>query len=138
MASRPRIAVTMGDPAGIGPELCLKLLTNPAVAELCVPVVFGSAAVLRRVAKHLHVREPECVIERSEWPRFSDRLAVPAVLDLQAIDADALEPGAVSAACGKAAYAYFTFAIDEALGGYVDAIATAPISKEALHAAGFP
>jgi len=62
----------------------------------------------------------------------------PAVLDLKAIDAAAVEPGRVSAACGAAAYRYFTFAIDEALAGRVDAIATAPLHKEALHAAGIP
>jgi 4-hydroxythreonine-4-phosphate dehydrogenase len=117
----PRIAVTMGDPAGVGPELCLRLLADPRARAFCAPIVYGDLGVLHRVAKQLG------------WPPPS-----PAdVLDLRAIDADAVVPGAVSAACGAAAYRYFTHAIDEALAGRVDAIATAPLHKEALHAAGF-
>src|SRR5213082_947884 len=97
----PRIAVTMGDPAGVGPELCLRLLADERVRAFCTPVVFGDAGVLDRVASQLG------------WP-----LPSPAdVLDLKAIDAAAVRPGAVSAACGAAAYRYFTFAIDEALAG---------------------
>ena len=119
---RPRIAITMGDPAGVGPELCLRLLRGEEVRALCQPVVIGDAGVLRRVANHLGWPEPE-----------------PAdVLDRKAIAADAVEPERVSAACGKAAYEYVTFAIDEALAGRVDAICTGPLHKEALHAAGVP
>jgi len=47
---RPRIAVTMGDPAGVGPELCLRLLADVSIARECVPIVFGDAGILRRVA----------------------------------------------------------------------------------------
>ena len=119
--SFPRIAITMGDPAGVGPELCLRLLADGRVREFCVPIVFGDARILDRVAKQLG------------WSLPSGE-----VIDLKAIDADSFEPGRVSAACGAAAYRYFTFAIDEALAGRVDAIATAPINKESLHAAGFP
>src|SRR5262245_28986930 len=118
----PRIAVTMGDPAGVGPELCLRLLADERVRGFCVPIVFGDAGVLNRVAKHLG------------WPEPDAR----DVRDLEAIDANAIEPGKVSAACGKAAFTYFDRAITEALKGMVDAIATAPINKESLHAAGFP
>ena len=118
----PRIAVTMGDPAGVGPELCLWLLADERVREFCVPIVFGDAGVLNRVAKQLGWPEP---------PHGSIR-------DLKAIDAATVEPGAVSAACGKAAFAYFDRAIGEAASGSVDAITTAPINKESLHAAGYP
>lgn len=118
----PRIAVTTGDPAGVGPELCLRLLRDEHVRSYCTPVVYGDAGVLRRVADHLG------------WPRpDADR-----VNDLHAIDAEAVEPGRVSADCGAAAYRYFTQAIDDALAGMVAAIATAPLNKESLHAAGFP
>ncbi|MFO0801245.1 MAG: 4-hydroxythreonine-4-phosphate dehydrogenase PdxA [Gemmataceae bacterium] len=118
----PRIAVTMGDPAGVGPELCLRLLRDHHVRTYCRPIVYGDAGVLRRVADHLG------------WPRPD-----PAhVLDLHAIDAQDVEPGRVSADCGAAAYRYFTQAIDDALAGKVAAISTAPLNKESLHAAGFP
>ena len=118
----PRIAVTMGDPAGIGPELCLRLLADERVREFCTPIVYGDVGVLNRVARHLG------------WPKPPSE----SVHDLHAIGADAVEPGTVSAACGAAAYRYFTTAIDDALAGRVDAICTAPINKESLHAAGVP
>ncbi|MBX9584672.1 MAG: 4-hydroxythreonine-4-phosphate dehydrogenase PdxA [Gemmataceae bacterium] len=112
----------MGDPAGVGPELCLRLLADPAVRTFCSAVVYGDIGVLNRVADHLGRPRPD-----------------PAgVNDLRAIDAAGFEPGRVSAACGAAAYRYFTRAIDDALTGRVDAITTAPLNKEALHAAGFP
>jgi 4-hydroxythreonine-4-phosphate dehydrogenase len=120
--SLPRIAVTMGDPAGVGPELCLRLLADERVREICSPIVFGDAGVLVRVARHL------------DWPppRESD------VFDVKAIDADAVEPGKVCAACGRAAYVSIITALAEAAAGLADAICTAPIHKEALHAAGIP
>jgi 4-hydroxythreonine-4-phosphate dehydrogenase len=118
----PRIAITMGDPAGVGPELCLRLLADERVRGYCTPVVFGDAALLRRVARHLG------------WPAPRDA----DVRDFGAIDAESVRPGTVSAACGAAAFRYITSAIDEALAGNVDAIATAPVHKEALHAAGVP
>lgn len=118
----PRIAITAGDPAGVGPELCLRLLREPRVRERCVPVVYGDRSVLARVARTLNWPEPD-----------------PAdVLDLRTIDATAFEPGAVSAACGRAAYEYVIRAIDDARAGTVDAICTGPLHKEALHAAGVP
>jgi 4-hydroxythreonine-4-phosphate dehydrogenase len=134
----PRIAITMGDPAGVGPELCLRLLADERVRAFCTPIVVGDAGVLNRVAKQLGWPAPPLALDEVEWAHFGDGCDEPFVLDLHAIDADAVEPGKVSAACGAAAYRYFTFAIDQALRGFVDAIATAPINKESLHAAGFP
>lgn len=138
MSRLPRIAVTMGDPAGVGPELCLRLLRDEHVRGLCAPIVFGDAGVLARVARHLGWPEPDRVFDQTEWAHVGDSIDGPCVLDWNAIDAGAVQPGTVSAACGKAAYDYFTRSIDAALAGHVDAIATAPLHKEALHAAGFP
>ena len=118
----PRIAVTMGDPAGVGPELCLRLLRDDHVRTYCDPVIYGDLGVLRRVAHAL------------DWPKPPAER----VHDLHAIDAEGFDPGVVSADCGKAAYTYFTRAIDDALAGRVAAIVTAPLNKESLHAAGFP
>ncbi|VTR91958.1 4-hydroxythreonine-4-phosphate dehydrogenase : 4-hydroxythreonine-4-phosphate dehydrogenase OS=uncultured Verrucomicrobia bacterium GN=pdxA PE=3 SV=1: PdxA [Gemmata massiliana] len=138
MTQLPRIAITTGDPAGVGPELCLKLLRDERVRELCVPVVIGDADVLARLARHLGWPEPERVLDRTEWANFNGANDAACVLDLKAIDAGMVRPGTVSAACGKAAYDYVNCAIDEALAGRVDAIATGPLHKEALHAAGIP
>src|SRR4051812_46114432 len=129
----PRIAVTMGDPAGVGPELCLRLLADERVRAFCVPVVIGDAGVLNRVAKQLGWPAPGPVISEMvgcayPYPK------TPCVLDLKMIDAADVRPGVVSSACGNAAYAYIITAITEAMAGFVDAITTAPINKEALHA----
>lgn len=108
----------MGDPAGVGPELCLRLLADPRVREFCTPLVYGDLEVLNRVASHLG------------WPSAN-------VADVQNLEeTGSFEPGRVSAACGAAAYRFFTAAITDALAGRVDAITTCPINKESLHAAG--
>jgi 4-hydroxythreonine-4-phosphate dehydrogenase len=121
----------MGDPAGIGPEICLHLLNQPDIAEACVPVVFGDAGVLRRVADATGIPFSTPVIR--EW---DDRVDAARVLDLRAVDADAVKPGLVDARCGEAAYRYVVAAIDAGLRGRVAAVSTAPLNKEALHAAG--
>jgi 4-hydroxythreonine-4-phosphate dehydrogenase len=136
-AGRPRIAVTMGDPAGVGPEICLRLLADPGVAGECTPVVFGDAGVLRRVAREVGLPFATEVRTPAEWPRGAAAREGPAlVLDLGCVDAAEVRPGEVSAACGDAAFRYVTIAIDAALAGSVDGVATAPLNKAALHAAG--
>jgi 4-hydroxythreonine-4-phosphate dehydrogenase len=134
--SLPRIAVTMGDPAGVGPELCLRLLANAELARECVPVVFGDAGVLRRVAEKLALPFRAPVMAQAEWPKASPTTNAPAVLDLPCVDAAAVTPGQVDARCGEAAFRYVIAAIEAGLAGEVDAITTAPLNKEALHAAG--
>lgn len=131
MSSRlPRIAVTLGDPAGIGPEICLHLLNDASLKTVAVPVVVGDAGVLRRVAHKLDL--PFSTPVHAEWREFSE----PAVLDLGLVDAASLVPGRVDARCGEAAFRYVTTAIDAGLAGRVDAVATGPLNKEAMHAAG--
>ena len=121
----------MGDPAGIGPEICLHLLNQPDIADACVPIVFGDAGVLRRVAHAAGIPFNTPVIR--EW---DDGVDAARVLDLGAVDADAVKPGLVDARCGEAAYRYVVEAIDAGLCGRVAAVSTAPLNKEALHAAG--
>ena len=60
--SIPKIAVTMGDPAGVGPEVCLHLLQNTEIAQLCTPVVFGDAAVLAQAAVQCRLAKPDKVV----------------------------------------------------------------------------
>lgn len=128
--SRPRIAVTMGDPAGIGPEICLRLLNEPAVSSACTPVIFGDAGVLRRVAGQLNLPFTAPVVTDAA------EATGPAVLDLRCVDAAAVSPGRVDARCGEAAFRYVVASIEAGLAGQVDAVATAPLNKEAMHAAG--
>lgn len=138
MVRYPRVAITMGDPAGIGPELCLKLLRDPEVNAVCRPAVVGGAGVLSRVAAELNRPEWRAVTTPGEWRSQWRAITGPVVIDLEAVRAGTIRPGEVSAACGKAAYDYVNFAIDEALAGRADAIVTGPLHKEALHAAGVP
>ena len=129
--TRPqRIAVTMGDPAGIGPEICLHLLNDASLATHVIPVVFGDAGVLRRVASQLNIPFTAPVVTAIGSP------TVPTVLDLKCLDAAAVVPGRVAACCGDAAFRYVIASIEAGLAGQVDAVATGPLNKEAMHAAG--
>ena len=133
---KQRIAVTMGDPAGVGPEICLRLLADPSLAHECAPVIFGDADVLRRVAAKLGLPFDAPVIAQADWPKAAQEIDSFAVLDLRCVDGAALMPGKVDARCGDAAFRYVIAAIEAGLKGEVAAITTAPLNKEALHAAG--
>lgn len=126
----------MGDPAGIGPEICLHLLADAGIRQHCVPLVWGDAGVLRRVAAACQLPEPPRVLRPGECDLAS--VSEPAVMDLQAIAADAVQGGAVDKETGRAGYTYIESAIEAALDGRVDAVATGPIHKEALRSAGIP
>ena len=136
MSTTPRIAVTMGDPAGVGPEICLRLLANADLARECVPVVFGDAGVLRRVAEKLGLPLTCPVMARAKWPTHHHMVRMPSVVDFQCVDAAVVTPGQVDPRCGDAAFRYVLASIAAGLAGEVDAITTAPLNKEALHAAG--
>ena len=128
----PKIAVTMGDPAGVGPEICLRLLQDEAIARLCTPIVFGSAAVLEQAAVQCCVAKPGKVVAGLS------EADSPCVLDIGAIGLDDFTTGAVNAATGRAAFTYIEDAINAALSGQIAAVTTAPINKVALHAADIP
>ena len=128
----PKIAVTMGDPAGVGPEVCLRLLQDEAIARLCTPIVFGSAAVLEQSAVQCCLDKPGKVVAGLS------EADSPCVLDIGAIGLDDFTTGAVNAATGRAAFTYIEDAINAALSGQIAAVTTAPINKVALHAADIP
>jgi 4-hydroxythreonine-4-phosphate dehydrogenase len=132
----PQIAITMGDPAGVGPELCLRLLAAKEIHEICTPVIFGDAQVLRECAAATGLPTPKCVIAEAQWVSEKDTLCEPAVLDLAAFDRVGFQPGVISAATGAAAFHYVEKSIDAALSRDVAAVTTAPLNKEAMHAAG--
>jgi 4-phospho-D-threonate 3-dehydrogenase / 4-phospho-D-erythronate 3-dehydrogenase len=132
---KPRIAISMGDPAGIGPELCLRLLGHARVLRCCVPAVFGDAAVLERVAAATGLPWPLAGVETRPLSGAT-AAAGPSIVDCAAIRADRVKPGRTQAACGRAAYAYIRAAAEAVMAGRAAALVTAPISKEALHAAG--
>jgi len=138
--SLPRIALTMGDPAGVGPELVLRTIRDLPFRDLCQLVIFGNLSVLQRCQRQLGWTLPDYpVIAASDLAREGDayRQCPVVLVDHVSADLDDFPVGAVSAQCGAAAYRYIDHAIQAALSGHVQAITTAPINKEALHAAGY-
>lgn len=136
MKTRPILGLTMGDPAGIGPELCLRAMREPAVLERCVPVLFGDVGVLEQVLRRTRLMGYMMRnLSMTEWGELAE-ITGPLIVDCAAAAAAAVEPGKVSAACGKAAYVYIERAIAAALAKKIDGVVTAPIHKESLNLAG--
>ncbi len=125
------IALTMGDPAGIGPEITVKLFAEPDARTDVV--VFGDVGILQRAIDLL--KAPLTLAPLAEISDFLARKGVIAVLPISALPVD-LPFGRIDARAGDASYRYITAAIDAAIAGEVRAICTAPIHKEALKAAG--
>jgi 4-hydroxythreonine-4-phosphate dehydrogenase len=125
----------MGDPAGIGPELCLMMLRDEQVLAHCVPVIFGDAGLLRRIAQSANVPPPDSAVPLAGWTNTS---TVPAVIETDCGDVTAIFPGTVSAAAGRAAHRCVEAATGEAIAGRIAALVTAPLNKESLHLAGVP
>lgn len=130
----PLLAVTMGDPAGIGPEIAVRAVQRPAVTHRCIPVIVGDADWLARTADAIGIAAPLVPIEEPGDARDS-RGAIP-VVDLKNVPSDGVSPGRVSAAAGRAAYEYIERAVALAVQGKVHGTVTCPINKEAIHAAG--
>jgi 4-phospho-D-threonate 3-dehydrogenase / 4-phospho-D-erythronate 3-dehydrogenase len=135
MSSKPILGLTMGDPAGIGPEICLRALREPSVLAECVPVLFGDVSVLRRLAQPGFPAVEATVTSLAEFNSASE-LEGPAIVDFANPDVDGIKPGQVSAAAGKAGYRYIEETIRAALAGKIKAVVTAPIHKEALRLSG--
>ncbi len=135
MSNRGRIGISMGDPAGIGPELCLRMLTDKILSSRCSLVVFGDADVINKVAKQARIPAPEILImDYESWQQ--DPPDVPVIVNIGAVDVDFVEAGKIDALCGQAAYMYIKAAVDAAVENKVHGISTAPINKEAFHSAG--
>ena len=131
--NQPIIALTMGDPAGIGPEIIMKALASPDVRAICRPLVVGDAERLRVAGKivdsRLHVESLDDASEASYGHGDVE------CIDLDLVPED-LPFGAVSPVAGEAAFRYIERAVRIVEAGAARAICTAPLSKEALHAAG--
>ncbi len=131
--SRPIIGITIGDPAGVGPEIVAKALTRHAVFEVAKPLVVGDYRVMQQACRIVGSASKLRAVEN---PRdVTGEYGVIEVLDLQDVDEESLRMGEVSAMCGKAAYEYIRKAVELALDGEIAAMATGPINKESLRAA---
>ena len=131
---RPILGVTMGDPAGVGPEIIARALAEPAVIASSRPVVIGSAAIMKEALGHVGSPLALHVVRGIADSRWEARTLE--CLDLGNVEAATLPRGEVSAAAGRAAYDYIERAIRLAQAGEIHGIVTAPVNKEALAAAG--
>jgi 4-phospho-D-threonate 3-dehydrogenase / 4-phospho-D-erythronate 3-dehydrogenase len=133
---KPLIAITMGDPAGIGAEISLKALLDPAIYTMCRPLVVGTLAVLEQMRDVL--RSGQCLRAVASPDEGRYMSGTVDVLNLSAEHPGPFPLGVAAKDNGAAAVAYVEKAITLAVAGDVDAIATAPLNKEAMRAAGFP
>jgi 4-phospho-D-threonate 3-dehydrogenase / 4-phospho-D-erythronate 3-dehydrogenase len=131
---RPVLGVTMGDPAGVGPEIIAKAAAEGRVRSGCRVVVIGAATAMREALALIRSPQPLHAVSRASECRWDEGTLE--VLDLANVDMTTLPRGEVSAAAGRAAYAYIETAVTLARAREIDAIVTAPINKEALAAAG--
>ncbi|QCP00588.1 4-hydroxythreonine-4-phosphate dehydrogenase PdxA [Arthrobacter sp. 24S4-2] len=129
----PIVAVTMGDGAGVGPEVVVAAVLDPQSNKECRPVVIGDALRLRQAADILGLEADIRTIENVEDAVFTPGRVN--VIDLALLPED-LPWGQLSPVAGHAAYEYIRVASELAMAGTVQAICTAPLNKEALHAAG--
>ena len=133
--NRPILGLTMGDPAGIGPEVVVKALIEDRVRSWCRPVVLGDIGALRQAARLIG-----CELILAPWqpgqPLPDEDRTVP-VLELSQLGLEDLIPGKPCPAGGLAAARYIEKGADLALAGTIGGLVTAPISKEALNLAGY-
>ncbi len=137
--ARPlRLAVTLGDPAGVGPEIILLFFEDGLFPASVLPFVVGEARHLDQVAEHQDRTSPKLRVVSAPPAESDDSGAIPIVEPPDFTFHGELTPGRVSAQCGAAAWAYVRQAVHLVQSGLADAVVTAPIHKEALHAAGCP
>ncbi|MBV4449795.1 4-hydroxythreonine-4-phosphate dehydrogenase PdxA [Clostridium tyrobutyricum] len=134
--NKPIIAITLGDPAGVGPEIVVKALKNKEIYYQCKPLVIGDYEVLRKALEITKSSLKLNVVSKPDEGKYT--LGTIDYINLNNIDISKLEYGKVQAQCGQAAFDYLSYAIKLALDKKVTAIATTPLNKESFKAAGVP
>ena len=130
MTNRPIIAISTGDPSGIGPEISVKALMHKEIYDICRPFLIGDGAVFSDGSGSTPAFHPADRVEAMEF-----HPGIPDLLDLNLLDRRP-PVGVVNEKSGNAAFQYVKRAIELAMGGQADATVTAPISKEAINLAG--
>ena len=129
---KSRIAVPIGDPAGVGPEIVAKTVASKEVFDMAECVVVGDKTIMENAIK---ITDTNLTIHVINEPEEGDyRQGVLNLIDLANVDMANFEFGRVNGMCGKAAYAYIAKSIELANTRKVDAVATTPINKESLRA----
>ncbi len=131
---KPIIGITMGDPAGIGPEIAVKALLNEQTHNKCRPLIVGDAKVIEHCIEQLELKGEVHAIQKVKDAKFDKNILD--VYDLNNVDIQFLKPGMISSMAGHAAFEAVTTVIKLAMEGDVDATVTGPINKKAIHEAG--
>ncbi len=133
---KPVIAVPIGDPAGVGPEIVAKACALDKVTDAADVIVIGDLKVMERAIRIVGTDLTINVVEKPEEGNY--RRGILNLIDLNNIDQSEFSFGTIQAMCGKAAFAYIKKSIELAMNDEADAVATTPINKESLHAAQVP
>jgi 4-phospho-D-threonate 3-dehydrogenase / 4-phospho-D-erythronate 3-dehydrogenase len=131
----PIIGITMGDPAGIGPEIAARVLGSAKVRHICRPLVIGDGRVMADAARIARVELSVHAVGGVSEARFESGTVD--VIDLKNVHADPIPYGRVNAECGRAAGEYIEKAIRLALDHEIAAIVTCPINKESFDMGGY-
>lgn len=132
---KPVIAITLGDPAGIGPEIIAKTLSDPETYRICNPLVVGDSDAMKMGLEVAGENLELYIIEKPAEAEYSHGTID--LIDLKNIDPEKLEMGKPAVMTGAACAEYVIHAADLALNNEVDAMVTAPLNKEALHMGGY-
>ena len=134
-APRPLLGITMGDAAGVGPEVIVKALGHPEVYAMCRPLVIGHPEILKA---HLKFAGRPLEVRPVDSPEAGEfRPGTIDVWNPVAVDISQIETGTVCPEAGRAAAEWVIAAVDLAMAGRIDGIVTAPLNKEAMNRAGF-
>lgn len=134
MSKPPIIAITMGDPAGIGPEICIKALQNDDVRKVCRPFIVGDIDVMKKAGEKMHFSSFHVISLPSE---AGNKNAIIDIMALSHLKNDPLVPENPTRARAKAMVDYILTAAQLCKEGKSSAMVTCPISKEVMHFAGF-
>ena len=129
---KTKIAIPMGDPAGVGPEIVVKTAVSKEILDLCDLIVIGDKKVLEKATEICQADLKIHTIKNVEEGKYEKGILN--VIDLENVDMNTLEYGQVQGMCGKAAFEYIKKCVELAMEHKVDAIATTPINKESLKA----
>ncbi|MFN8007855.1 MAG: 4-hydroxythreonine-4-phosphate dehydrogenase PdxA [Terriglobia bacterium] len=131
---KPRIGITLGDPAGVGPEVAVKACVDPRVEKLCIPILIGELSLVQHYALQLAPGKTIQTIAEPDQASAGNE-AIP-LIDLKNARFSEISLGKIDKACGKAALDYIREGVDLARQGKIAAMVTGPIHKEAAHQAG--
>ncbi len=134
MSKKPVIALTMGDPAGIGPEIVVDTMLSKEIHDVCKPFVIGSIAILDRAAKVRGVSLDYRKIDDPDEAKYE--YGTVDVLETGVYDTDSIKWGEVQALAGKMSYDWVMKSIELGMARKIDAVSTAPIHKRAIKLVG--